>query len=627
MSDRYDDGTGVGGLDVRELLEDASRSVRPGTVEPERTWEGGRRRRTRKRAGAGALGAASVVAVAGLVWQTGVFGGTSGQQEPQVATVPSGLTTFVLAAPGAPDVDPATISALRVPSADELSGTAWTLTDQLWGSEVSAADLVGADAETVFTFSDQGWGFLADGCGEGGAEGMVSLAADGTFDPPQLGTTDIGCPEPAQRAEDFWFGALQGGGSIHLLGSDWLLLSVDAAPAVGVGPAPVAVVEDGSRLSFVREGVDPDGAGGEARIPTQEELAGTRWQLVPGAADGQEAIEAELDDPAQLMLWFSEGDLGQGGLGQLDLVYGEGCRLATLQVSGLDDEGRVLSELGSSGVETTCAGSGSAAPMLVDSLSGRPRVVVRGDALDLYLPLPAVATTEEPAAATTQEPAAALVQEPVTTPTGQPLTMPSQEPAVPSTGETAEQPPTAPTQPTGPPAAEPQPPSPTDDPVVPSADVPGPDPAPAFRDPGAEWVDQPWPAAGGDLFAPTVRAGRHETFDRVVVDLTGSDDLGWRATYTDTPTYDGSGLPVAMAGDSFLWLTLTGMAYPEPGDPVYDGGDFGLDTHSLGGVVEVIRTTPFEGQLQVYVGLTGEPRPYRVFLLQDPMRLVIDVQQ
>ena len=68
------------------------------------------------------------------------------------------------------------------------------------------------------------------------------------------------------------------------------------------------------------------------------------------------------------------------------------------------------------------------------------------------------------------------------------------------------------------------------------------------------------------------------------------------------------------------------MAYPEPGDPVYDAGDFGLDTHPLAAVVEVVRTTPFEGQVQLFVGMSGEPRPYRVFLLQEPMRLVVDVQ-
>jgi hypothetical protein len=112
----------------------------------------------------------------------------------------------------------------------------------------------------------------------------------------------------------------------------------------------------------------------------------------------------------------------------------------------------------------------------------------------------------------------------------------------------------------------------------------------------------------------------------LVLDLTGTTTPTWLARYTDAPVRDGSGLPMLIAGDSVLELVVTGMAYPEPGDPVYDDGDFGLDTHRLDGVYEVIRTTPFEGQLQLFVGLQDGPRPYRVFLLQDPLRLVVDVQ-
>lgn len=151
---------------------------------------------------------------------------------------------------------------------------------------------------------------------------------------------------------------------------------------------------------------------------------------------------------------------------------------------------------------------------------------------------------------------------------------------------------------------------------------------PAFRDPGQEWVGQPWPAAGGELFIPTVRTGTHPGFDRVVLDLTGTrlaTEPGWRAAYTDAPARDGSGEPIEIAGDSVLQLTVNGMGYPDPDDPVYDDGDIVLDTHTLGSVVEVIRATPFEGQLEVYIGMVGEPRPYRVFLLEDPLRLVIDV--
>ena len=132
------DREGHGPVFVRELLEHASWPEREITVEPHESWAHGRRRRHRRRAGAGVVAAAAALAVGGLVWQTGVFGGTKGDREPPVATVPSGLTTFVLAAADAPAVDPRTISALRVPSEDELGDTSWTLTGQIYGSDRTA---------------------------------------------------------------------------------------------------------------------------------------------------------------------------------------------------------------------------------------------------------------------------------------------------------------------------------------------------------------------------------------------------------------------------------------------------------------------------------------------------------
>ncbi|MGD8150069.1 AMIN-like domain-containing (lipo)protein [Ornithinimicrobium sp. Y1694] len=152
---------------------------------------------------------------------------------------------------------------------------------------------------------------------------------------------------------------------------------------------------------------------------------------------------------------------------------------------------------------------------------------------------------------------------------------------------------------------------------------------PAFRDPTQEWIDEPWPAAGGGLLAPTVRAGAHDGFDRVVLDLTGRHEEpwpGWRAAYTDAPTRDGSGLPIELAGDSTLEIRINGMDLPAPDDPTYDDGDLRISTPELDLVTEVVRTTPFEGQVDLVVGLSGEPRPYRVFLLTDPLRLVVDIE-
>ena len=467
------DHEGHGPVFVRDLLEDASWPGREITVEPHESWAHGRRRRNRRRAGAGAVAAAAVLAVGGLVWQAGVFGGTTGEREPHVATVPSGLTTFVLAAPGAPDVDPSTISALHAPTEEELNGSSWTLTGQIFGSEREARDVVGSGARTVFSFgdpaADRGWGFLADDCGGGWFQEGLSLTSEGAFDAGgSLATDDQGCLEPAQVAEDFWLEVLPDGGTLHLLGGHWLLLSVDVGQNEAAAPS---VVET-----------------------------------------------------------------------------------------------------------TTGPETGSAAPS-ADPTDDPPRPV---------------APTEDPS---TAEPPATGSATPQPTPP---------DPTAPTTPATPAAPPTVPEQPTTPEAG---------------------DVLAGFTTPDVVVTSEGWPGSGGDLLAPTVRAGLNDGFDRVVLDLTGTTTPTWLARYTDAPVRDGSGLPVLIAGDSVLELVVTGMAYPEPGDPVYDDGDFGLDTHRLDGVYEVIRTTPFEGQLQLFVGLQDGPRPYRVFLLQDPLRLVVDVQR
>ncbi|WP_202613599.1 AMIN-like domain-containing (lipo)protein [Ornithinimicrobium cerasi] len=457
-----DDGTLM--LEVREALDRAAQLHAEPDVDVHEPWSLGRRRRARKRAGAALVAGAATVTALAVGWQAGLMGGAT-DPTPTVAAVPDGYTTFVFAAPGAPEVDVDTVSALDVPTAAELSGTTWVLTDDLWGSDLSASQVVAADpGTTTITFGGDpgsGWGFSADGCGGGWVQEDLSLSAEGRFPPSDPVSDDQGCPQDAQAAEDFWAAALGGGGYLRVLGDDdWLLVSV-VAPTAG-----------------------PD-----------------------------------------------------------------------------DDEGP--------GVVTVTASPTAPAP------------------------------TAEPA------------------------------PSVPSTPAEPSQP--LPTQP--PPSPEPSASAPPEPPSAPTGTVDPPDEPgatgggllPGFVPAGSATTSAGFPG-GGALFAPTVRAGANDGFDRVVVDLTGTGAPTWRAAYPPEPVRDGSGLPAGVAGDAVLEVVITGMAYPEPGDPVYDGGDFGLDTHALGLVVEVIRTPPFEGQLQLFVGMTGEPRPYRVFLLQDPMRLVVDVQ-
>ncbi|GAA5157235.1 AMIN-like domain-containing (lipo)protein [Ornithinimicrobium tianjinense] len=361
------------------------------------------------------------------------------------------------------------------------------------------------------------------------------------------------------------------------------------------GPEPtVAAVPDGyTTFVFAAAGAGsvPDGSladAGEPRVPTAGELDGTTWTLVDQLwEDDRSAGEIVGADPGSTELRFGDGQT-VAGWGFVADDCGGGWFQEELSLAG---DGRFAA----GGLGTDDQGCPAAAQrsedFWIDALGGGGFLRVVGDDEWLLVSVEAPALTADPAETTapgTDEP---------TTP-------------VPSTDEPS--PDTSSDEPTSGGTS-------TDEPDT-DAQLPG------FTDPGEPVVSQGWPGGGGELFAPTVRAGRHDGFDRVVLDLTGTGTPTWRAAYPDEPLRDGSGLPAGVAGDSVLEVVVSGMAYPEPGDPVYDGGDFGLDTHTLGAVVEVIRTPPFEGQLQLFVGMSGERRPYRVFLLQDPARLVVDVE-
>lgn len=136
------------------------------------------------------------------------------------------------------------------------------------------------------------------------------------------------------------------------------------------------------------------------------------------------------------------------------------------------------------------------------------------------------------------------------------------------------------------------------------------------QDPGGE---------AAQLMIDDLRLGLQEGYDRVVLDLSGTGEVGWIVQYAESPAMDGSGFPVDLAGDHVLQVVAQGMAYPEPGDTAYDPGSLLVDGGELLQVTEVLRGAPFEGQVQVFIG-TREQAPFRVFRLAGPERLVIDLQ-
>ncbi len=121
-----------------------------------------------------------------------------------------------------------------------------------------------------------------------------------------------------------------------------------------------------------------------------------------------------------------------------------------------------------------------------------------------------------------------------------------------------------------------------------------------------------------------VRVGEHPGYDRVVFEFQqGTPELTLDRA---NPPFarDGSGLPLAVEGESFLRLTMRGGSkQTDAGTSSYDGPtefDPGFST-----LVELVEGGDFERQSTWYLGLASEAC-VRVLLLDDPPRVVIDVE-
>jgi hypothetical protein len=140
---------------------------------------------------------------------------------------------------------------------------------------------------------------------------------------------------------------------------------------------------------------------------------------------------------------------------------------------------------------------------------------------------------------------------------------------------------------------------------------------------GGTALDAVEPSADAMLTVTDVRVATHEEYDRVVFDLEGTGTPGWRVEYVEEALEPGRGDAVDVAGDAVLQVGITGTAMPMDsgveeygGDPVAGPGE---------PVDEVVYRFVFEGTTTAFVGVDGEPRPFRVLTLSDPTRLVVDV--
>lgn len=151
---------------------------------------------------------------------------------------------------------------------------------------------------------------------------------------------------------------------------------------------------------------------------------------------------------------------------------------------------------------------------------------------------------------------------------------------------------------------------------------------------GITWGSQPEVAGHadpGDNLVQGVRAGRHDCFDRIVVDIaevSGFDS--WSVSYVPSVHEDGSGTAVPLRGGADLQVTLGAVAYDDQGRPTFTPAHRRevVDVSGYRTLRQVAWLGSFEGQTGLGIG-TRARLPFRVFVLEGSSagvdRLVIDV--
>ncbi|MGH2769404.1 MAG: AMIN-like domain-containing (lipo)protein [Actinomycetota bacterium] len=122
-----------------------------------------------------------------------------------------------------------------------------------------------------------------------------------------------------------------------------------------------------------------------------------------------------------------------------------------------------------------------------------------------------------------------------------------------------------------------------------------------------------------------IRTGRHDTFDRVVLDFNGVQP-GATFELVDELIEDGSGEVVWLTGCQFVAVRAEpAAAHDEAGNPTYTGPRK-FRTRNLVNVMAVAITGDFEAVLGVGLGLR-HTADVKVFTLTGPTRVVIDVSR
>ena len=146
--------------------------------------------------------------------------------------------------------------------------------------------------------------------------------------------------------------------------------------------------------------------------------------------------------------------------------------------------------------------------------------------------------------------------------------------------------------------------------------------APSFS--GDAEADTADASADARVTVRDIRVGRHDGFDRVVLEVGGEGRPGWDVRYVDVASSQGSGDAVEVAGDAVLQVTVTGAGYPYDTGVEEYSADAPLSAPDTETVTEVVFDATYEGTTVAFVG-TQRQLPFRVYLLDAPTRLVLEV--
>ncbi len=134
-------------------------------------------------------------------------------------------------------------------------------------------------------------------------------------------------------------------------------------------------------------------------------------------------------------------------------------------------------------------------------------------------------------------------------------------------------------------------------------------------------------AAGGTATVSNLRVGSHSTFDRVVIDYTGSKPTV-RVSLVNSLYSCGKGDKLTIPGDKIVKIDLTpAQAHNNSGQSTYSGpGRLSTKTFNLSTIKGVRMACDFEGHVTFGVGVQNL-KSYSVSHLTNPKRVVVDLKR